>query len=289
MELWLIYAILASVLIGLNNFFLKIFAEKRLDGTAIAIVQWCVFFLWGALTTSYLGIWSDIWNNSTIIAAFLMSSAYFFTLRARILSLEYITSSEYFIGYRVLLTLFLIIVWLVLFSEKIEVSQFFGIFLGTLALFFLFEKQETRRELKVWKRGVGYLFVTVCWATIVQTVSKYFVIQDFPITVLFLWQGIFYIFAALLLDRKKLFSENFRYSFSHSLGLMIVTCVFSLIGTTYNMLAYDEGGNLGIVMKIIAYSLFIPIILSMVFYHEKMSYKKWIAFVLTIISIYYLN
>ena len=56
------------------------------------------------------------------------------------------------------------------------------------------------------------------------------------------------------------------------------------VAAIVNSYAY-YGGNVAIVYKIISYSLFIPIILSIIFYKEKVTPKKMIAFLLTILSI----
>ena len=50
---------------------------------------------------------------------------------------------------------------------------------------------------------------------------------------------------------------------------------------TYNL------ADLGIAYKIQAYSIFIPIFLSIVVYKEKVTFKKILAFVLTLVSLWF--
>jgi uncharacterized membrane protein len=45
MESWFIYAIIASILIGINNFLLKVFAEKRLDSNILMFVYGVLFII----------------------------------------------------------------------------------------------------------------------------------------------------------------------------------------------------------------------------------------------------
>jgi hypothetical protein len=59
--------------------------------------------------------------------------------------------------------------------------------------------------------------------------------------------------------------------------------IFS-IATVTNNLAF-VWWDLAIVYKIISYSLFIPIILSIIFYKEPITPKKLLAFGLTVLSI----
>jgi uncharacterized membrane protein len=60
--------------------------------------------------------------------------------------------------------------------------------------------------------------------------------------------------------------------------------VFFYCSALFNTLAFQQW-DVAIVYKIISYSLFIPIILSVIFYKEKITVKKWVAFLLTIVSI----
>ncbi|MCD5380450.1 hypothetical protein LR004_00850, partial [Candidatus Gracilibacteria bacterium] len=56
-------------------------------------------------------------------------------------------------------------------------------------------------------------------------------------------------------------------------------------GIFLSLSAVASGGDLAIVYKILSYSLFIPIILSVIVYKEKIGIRQIIAFILTVISI----
>ena len=58
------------------------------------------------------------------------------------------------------------------------------------------------------------------------------------------------------------------------------------ISASMNVLAYAVGGSVSIVKKIIAFSVFVPIIVALFLREEKLTYKKTIAFFLTIVSLY---
>lgn len=58
------------------------------------------------------------------------------------------------------------------------------------------------------------------------------------------------------------------------------------ISASTNVLAYAVGGSVSLVTKIIAFSVFVPVILALAFREEKLTYQKTIAFFLTIVSLY---
>ena len=289
MESWFIYAIIASILIGINNFLLKVFAEKRLDSNILMFVYGALFIIFWFFGAILFGEMKSIISWYSVWMGLVATVLYFFNIRYRVRSLEHITSSEYFIGYRIISTTLLIILWLVLFGEHISQWQYLGIWLWFIAIILLFEKHPTKRSHKIWMQWVGFLFITIFMGVLLQVFSKYFSIENSSFLWLFFWEWVFYIILSYIFyDKKSTNTTSLIASVRPHIWFTLFIGIISYIATVLNMMSYQSWGNLGIVIKIVGYSLFIPIMLSHFIYKEPITYKKWISFTLTIVSIWYL-
>lgn len=291
MELWLIYACISALLVWLNNFFLKVFSEKGFDGSIMSMAQWITYMiLWwlhAIIVSSDFGLHG---NWFLLVPTFLIIILYFTNIRIRIVILKYLSSSEYFVSYRIMSTAVLIVLWLFIFDETITIAQWFWLIIGSIGILFLFEEDKKLRKWHNWTKSIVLLGISVLAWVAIQVMNKYIAITDNLFSAILFYQGLLTIILFGGIEGKRITDSIKRQtSLRHLLIVVTLTTVISYFATVFNFLSYGSGGNLSIVTKINAYSLFIPIILSMVFYHEKMSYKKWIAFVLTVISIYYLN
>ena len=168
--IWFIYSILACLSIGIYTFSTKVQAESKYDDF------YFYFFIYLTLlmTFPYL-IFKEIefFNLKIIFFSFIMSFSYFFVLKTRFISLKHISSSTYFINYRILSSIFLLISGIVLFDERIRISDYFGIFIGFIVFYLLFEKKEKNESLKNLKKGIIFLFLGIILISFNQTFYKY--------------------------------------------------------------------------------------------------------------------
>ena len=291
MELWLIYAIIASVSIGINWYLIKILSDKNIDGGILTFIQWLTYLIlwffqsivswWELFSIAKLGIIS----LSMIIALII-----FFNLRIRIRVLKYLSTSEYFIWYRILTTIFLLIIGIIIFSESIRWSQLFWLVLWSIAIIFLFEEDIKFQKSRNWNKAILYLILSIIAWGAIQIIWKIQWIDNFPHSSMFMYQGIAMIILSAIIDGKII--HNNIQNIVKNRNILLITCIATIsvyIAASFNLLAYEAWWSVSIVTKIMAYSLFVSIWLALLFGKEKMSYKKWIAFILTIISIYYLN
>lgn len=291
MELWLVYACISALLVWINNFFLKIFSEKGFDGSVISIAQGLTYMILWAIHAGIVS--SDIWlhgNWLLLIPTFLIIIFYFTNIRIRLAVLKYLSSSEYFVSYRIISTAVLIVLWIFIFNEVITLAQWFGLIIWSIGILFLFEEDTRLRKWHNWRRSLVLLLISVGAWVWIQVMNKYIAITDnlFSAILFYQWVITVILFGSIEWSKAIKYLKK-QLSLKQLLIVAFSTTTISYFATVFNLLSYSSGGNLSIVTKINAYSLFIPIILSMIFYHEKMSYKKWVAFLLTIISIYYLN
>jgi uncharacterized membrane protein len=76
---------------------------------------------------------------------------------------------------------------------------------------------------------------------------------------------------------KKNYSKKWIYTF------WIILWVFQYLW--FYTFTHAMGGNLSIVITINSFSILIPIILSVIFYKEEMTIKKWLVIWLSILSV----
>ena len=290
MELWLTYAVISSIFIWINSFFIKIFSEKGFDGSILSIFQGVTYMVLGCIYA--LTVDSDFmleWKYILLLLALLIIILYFINIRIRVEILKYLSSSEYFVSYRIASTWFLILLWIFIFGEIISASQWFWLIIWSIGILFLFEEDTRLRKWHSWHKSILLLIISIITWVLIQVMNKYITITENIFPAVLFYQWVFTIILFGMLERKRITHSIKKTPLKQVWLVVMIATLTSYFATVFNFLSYTSGWNLSVVTKINAYALFIPIILSMIFYDEKMSYKKWIAFVLTIISIYYLN
>ncbi len=291
MELWFIYAIIASISIGINGYLIKLLADRKTDGAIVTFFQWLTYLLLWWIGNSVFGYsWFEMENMIVILFSLSIAIIIFLNLRIRVQALRYLSSSEYYIGYRIFTTIGLIVVGIAFFHESISLSQFFWLFLGSIAIALLLEEDRGLRHSRSWKKACMLLIVSVIAGVVIQIIGKIQWISSLPIPTMLFYQWIMMMLISSVFDRKKItvFFHWKKNDILLTLVILIPATICVYIAAVYNLLAYSEWGNVSVVTKILAYSLFVPIILSIVFSQEKIGYKKTIAFFLTIVSLYYM-
>lgn len=292
MKLWLLLAIASAVCSGVSGFTQKIAVEQKTDPLFLILAQaitmisasW-VYLLYKWESLLVLWEWS-IWLTALVA---ILACAQFFVIRVRAEVLKYLSSSEYFISFRILSVVLLTWVWLVLFGEVLSQSQIFWLVIGFLGILLLFEEDKRLQHSRNWSRAISLLMLSIWLGSIVQLCAKYLALESSQIAALILYQWTFLFLLAALFYQKKFLKLFYT---THPKKDLIIASAFWLticLAAITNFMAFYYSWPIGIVAKVLGYSVFIPIILSMIFYREKLSIKKWIAFILTIISIYYLN
>ncbi len=284
MEIWFEYALLSFFVVGIYWFLQKIEAESSLNAHSF------IFYAHlGALVFPLIYI---IFSNEKIffdINAFLfglfINFLYVLALKARIQSLKSLSSSAFFVNYRIFSSSLLIIFGQIIFWENISEKEYLGIFIWFIIFYLLLDKKKKKKKIADMKRGYLYLAVGIVLAASIWIFMKEFVLLENHF--------ITYIFSAwvvgtlwtLALKGKESFSEVLVIKKKKHWVSLVFTSVIFTSWIFLNLKTIEYWGDIAIVYKIISYSLFIPIILSVIVYKEKIWMRKLIAFVLTIVSI----
>jgi uncharacterized membrane protein len=88
-----------------------------------------------------------------------------------------------------------------------------------------------------------------------------------------------------LLKGKNTYKEVIIIKNKKYIWFVIFAGFVTFVWILCNITTVAEGWDIAIIYKIISYSLFFPIIFSIIYYKEKVTWKKLLAFALTIVSI----
>lgn len=284
MELWILYSILAWLTMWVVGYFQKIQAEEKFVNTdAFIFYNFFFSFVYSIFWLTFF--WNGIifwWEN--VVYGFLIVLSYHFILKFRIKSLKYVNTSTYFINYRIFSSILLVILWQLLFWETITINEYLWIILWFVIFYLLLEKKEKWEKESDFRKWIIFIFYCVILVSFLQILAKDFMISWFDPYSLLFFQWIFWILVSCIVNIKKWHKRMVYIRNSKSLLFLWANGLFLYASAIFNNFALIEW-DVAIVYKIMSYSIFIPIILSIIFYWEKLTPKKFFAFILTIISI----
>jgi len=285
METWMIYSLCASVVIGIYWFLQKVESESSVNRNSFVFYShmWMVIF---PLIYMFIN-WSKlVFDLQIILYALSISIIYVIILKFRLLSLNYLDSSSFFINYRIFSSILLIILGQLFFWENISINEYIGILLWFIIFYLLLEKKYNTESTNELYKGFIYLAVWVVWVSVIWIIQKNFVLLDldFASYIFFAWL-IGSIVTLLMKWKTDTLKDVLKVSNKKDIYFLLLCSIIHPLWIYCNMNAVYYGWDVAIVYKIVSYSLFIPIILSVIFYKEKITMKKLLAFILTIGSI----
>ncbi len=284
MPIWLIYSLIASLSVGCVNFIIKILIEESKNKFYFFFFSFLSLIIFSA--TAIVITNNDFtYTPDVVIFSFLFVLLYYTILNIRFISLKNILLSTYFIYYRSTLSLVLIIVGHIVFFERFRVQDYIGLIIGFVIFYLFYEREETKKGSN-FKKGMKYLFIGVILAILLHTVSKYMMSSDIHLFSSLFFQGLFGILIMIFANITHLKNEIKNYP--KKLRDILFFSVCGILNTIflYFIFAAYEVGPIGIIYKVVAYSMFIPIVLSMLFYKEEINKKKFIGIILAIFSIF---
>ena len=282
METWLIFAIISAFAAWLHNFLIKVMAERKYD---ISIVNIITYFVSVIFFTSYILIdYKNInFTNWKIVSVFGFAIALFFYLSvfSRVKSMKNIDTVIFYPIYKTIWPILVMLISIFFFWESLTNIEFLWIILWFSIPLLLINKKESSKQknLYIW---IFYIIVTAILTAIMISFSKESMVRWDDIILLFFSNSISGLFLAILSNyflnhRKK---KKIKIKWLVKFGL--ISWFIHLISGVTMMLSLKW--NLAIAYTINSFSILIPIILSVIFYKEEMTYKKAFVIFLSIIS-----
>jgi drug/metabolite transporter (DMT)-like permease len=285
MEIWFIAAVTGAILAGISNFFFKVAASRGYNAE--------VFTLYGGLVAAVLtGFVALLFHNSllqfNLFTALMLTAGMIAALNGimKVYALRHIDSTIYFPLFKLLAPGLAIIFGVIWFAETFTSIEWLGMLLGLIIPLLLITKAENGRQVNL-KAGLVLVLLTALTSASAAALNKFAIDAGVDVLV-----GLFYasfgVFVGTLIT--IIFKRGWRSTFRHiqadsdvklifyaSLRTIFITLGFGLI-----LYAYAHGGTLAIVQTIHSMYILIPIVLSIIFYHEHWNLQKAIAIVLSV-------
>ena len=287
MELWFILAVGSAVAAGFLAFTHKVAAVKHHDTTTLNFYAATISASILAVTTIFVSNFQNIFHIATLWA-FLGGVVFFASVIVRIEALKLIDTTIFFPFYKMASPIFTIILGVILFAEKFSIFEWFGLIISITIPLLLITKEENHRQNNL-PKGIQLMLFT----SVLSAISMVFMKLGVNVTEniwLYMTAAHSFIamFAFLLLLRKhktKTLTYCKNEASSESLRLAFFMGISMSVGVSTIVFSLALSGPLGIVYTINSLYILIPIILSIIFYHEHWNVRKVVAIVLSIAAL----
>lgn len=286
MEAWFIYWIASVLITWLFTFSSKISVEKNHNpnlvtfySAIVAFFSWIIFFI--------ISNWKSIDFKIEIILWAINWIAYLITNLTRIKSLNYIDTSIYFPTYKALWPILIIISSYFYFQEKFTTNQFIWIILWIIVPLLLVTRNSKSKNIKKWIIFLLIWLFSSIFSSFAVKYASIFQVNIVLIVVISLFFQTVWSYALLKRNTKNQIKKDF--SHHHIKKIWIITWILNFLGFYSFTNAVNLSWSLWLVYVLQSLYIVIPITLSIIIYKEHFDQKKFIAIVLTILSIYFIK
>ena len=282
METWLLYAIISVFTAGLHNFALKIAAERHYNVGLISSYSYLVAIIFSLWYFIFAGInFSMDTLYLLMFLAFLNGFLFLLSMFSRIEWLKSIDTVIFYPLYKMVWPVIVTVISFVYFNETLILKEILWIILGILVPLLLITKVENKRQKHQFK-WVILILVTAILTAIATTATKQVMVNDLDIMTFVFFSSIFW-FIFSQIAYRSLAKTEIKQNKKWIIKFSIISWIFHFLSFYVFTLALDW--NLAIVFTINSFSILIPIILSIIFYKEHFSFKKWFVILLSILAI----
>ena len=281
-EDWVIFVLIGLILRGLYSYVQKYLTTLKVSYESIILLS----SLFAAIVFIPFTGFNLVLVPEVILISILLSILYYIGMKITFKSLEHLSASTFFINFRIFTTIFLLIAGIILFKETVTTLQVLGILLGVIIFFLLIEnKTEVKKHINI-KLGISLLFIYILLMTLANIINKIISTNDAVFTIMsfqFFFMFIISLGYDFLYPKKNLkhLIKNIKQTeIIYSIILALLNgFIYFFILKAYSL------GHLVIVYKIYSFEIIVPVLLSIIFLKEEVTYKKILAFILTIVSI----
>ena len=286
MDTWYIYAILATVSYGFFNFLYKVAAQHKLNSSSLVKISSGFVFIFSAVSIYIQKV--DFFNTGLLIILAVSNSLLFFT--ASLSKLEALKNVPSYIAFPVAKfnATVAVILSLIIFSESPSITQWIGI-LCTIFIFMLLSDSKGGKEgmKKNMKLGIFLSLISAFATGITAIIGKFaalYVAKEYYMTISYL---LVFMYSGISVQMETNNGKEPKDQKPDNKKLYLIGFLIGLLNFIgyYLLLSAYKTGNVSLIQPIFSTSIVIPIMLSTVFFKEKMNTKQLIAVILSIASL----
>ena len=282
-NLWLLYSLGGLLFLWLADFSKKVMLKKWWDKDVFLFTSFIFFIL--ALFINFISHFNlDAINYDLIKPALIIGFFDFITPIWMLAALKYLDTSFAFISTRLTSSFLILFIWVYILWDHLSFFNLSWFFLWIIALFLLSGfslKQKHNINLK-WVLGV---LLALVWMVSSHSYFKY-VVNDIDINTFVFLKFLFsFVFLIIYMLFRKKFKTFNKIEVKKIIPYSLISCFLFITYSLYILPQIYILWTLSLSYKILSYSLFIPIILSLIIYKEEISKRKIFALFLTVISV----
>ena len=281
MDLWIIYAIISWSFFWISSFISKISAQEKLNKTKV-ILYWNyvqLVLIWLYFFVNYKYVEVTLFLLILIIIRIIWATEkHLFIME----SLKYIETSIFFPIHKILQIFATFLIWMFFFGEYLWSIELFTVFLWILMILLLSGSDNKKKQIN-YKKWIIYLLLANFALLFSSSINKYIWFIDFDLATYMFYSFIIWTIY-LLLTKKDIYKKSSKKLSKKELFYWFFRWIILLGSFTTLMLALKTWPFV-LVSIITSTAVFIPIILSIIFYKEKINRSKILAFILMIMII----
>ena len=288
MEFVFYIAIISAIIRGTQNFITKVVSEKGYNVSHILLLNSFFFVIFWTICSLIIG-WEILDIRFFIFLAFIHAVFYFFWNYCKYFWQKYVPSYIFYSIWR-LRSIFLIFIWYFLFQENISNFQVIGIILTFIWTILILQKDT---NFKKWTNLKLWILFSI-WSLLFYTASisafKMW-LSTWSIFYFVLFTHLFTVSVAKWTQLVEKGDAKVYEKFSKIDYLKISFILSALLFSADVAYAYSlQNMSIAVTSSVISViAITIPIILSAIFYKEKLSKKKIFALILILFSVYLLS
>lgn len=279
---WIFYALWGLVLLWIWDFIKKIVISKWWDKDLFLFICFVlyVFFMWINFALLWNYNFTDIEIKGSLFIWLLDTITPLWVMAA----FKYLEISFALVFIRIISSIWLLFVWMTLMWDNLSSANLIWFFMWVIAIFLLsgFKFWSNTKISNKW-------IIAAVWSSIAIILSHtYFkwIVADINVdNFMFLKFTISFLFLILYMIIRNKFEIVSKEQVIKVMPLAVLTVIMFLFQFLYFLPNMYLTWPLSLSYKILSYSLIVPIILSIIFYKDKITKRKVVAFVLTLISL----
>lgn len=282
-NLWILYSLGGLLFLWLADFSKKVMLKKWWDKDVFLFTSF-IFFILVLFINFIFHFDMNVINYNLMKPALIIWFFDFITPIWMLAALKYLDTSFAFISTRLTSSFLILFVWVYILWDYLSIFNLVWFFLWIIALFLLSGfslKQKHKINLK-WILGI---LLALIWMVSSHSYFKY-VVNDIDINTFVFFKFLFsFLFLIVYMLLRKKFKTFNKIEFKKIIPFSLISTFLFIIYSLYILPQMYILWTLSLSYKILSYSLFIPVILSLIIYKEELNKKKIFAIALTIISV----